>query len=94
MISFHLARMLQLQSPVDTYVRREYVLVQHVAVQGESTDVPQVQIDILVAADRDVLQEEVNARGGHVLPSEIVVAELLDDAGLKKYLCQLSSIHC
>lgn len=43
-----------------------------------------MQIDILVAADAQVLEEEIDARGGDVLPGEIVVAKLLDDAGLRK----------
>lgn len=43
-----------------------------------------MQVDIFVAGDGDVLEEEVDARGRYVLPGEIVVAKLLDDAGLKK----------
>lgn len=65
-------------------MRPEDVLVQHVAVQSEPADVPQVQVDIFVAADAQILQIEVDARGGRVLPGEVVVAELLDDAGLRK----------
>lgn len=65
-------------------MRPEDVFVQHIAVQSEPADIPQMQIDILVAADAQVLEEEIDARGGDVLPSEIVVAELLDDAGLRK----------
>jgi len=42
-----------------------------------------MQVDVLVRTDSDVLQEEVNARSRYVLPGEIVVAKLLDDAGLK-----------
>jgi len=61
----------------------ENVFVQHVAVQSESTDVPQMKIDIFVATDADVLEEEVDARGRYVLSGEIVIAKLLNDAGLK-----------
>lgn len=42
-----------------------------------------MQIDIFVAADAEVLEKEVDARGRHVLPGEIVVAKFLDDAGLE-----------
>lgn len=67
-----------------SYVRSENVFVQHVAVQGEPADIPQMQIDIFVAANADILEKEVDARGRYVLPGEIVVAKLLHDAGLKK----------
>lgn len=47
-----------------------------------------MQIDIFVAADAEILEKEVDARGRYVLPGEIVVAKFLNDAGLKKKILE------
>lgn len=49
-----------------------------------------MQIYIFVAADAEILEKEVDARGRCVLSGEIAVAKFLDDAGLKKKFLNFS----